>query len=163
MKQKLKLANITNASEAPGEDISHGEKFHLLMKNLSVNSGGSDIGCSMIEIPPGMTAYPYHYNCENEESYYILEGSADLRYDDEIYIISSGDYVVFPAKGPAHQIINSGGTTLKYLRIATMKRPEVTVYPDSGKIEVRNKSIDPGVESVKYFRGDVEVTFWEGE
>ncbi len=163
MKQKLYLANLASASEMSGDVVKHGEKFHHVMKNLSSVTGGINIGCSLIEVPPGKTAYPYHYNCENEESLYILEGNAELRYDNQIYIISKGDYISFPAESPAHQLINTGDTTLKFLCISTMNRPEVTVYPDSGKIAVKNSGIKPGSESVKYYKGDVEVGFWEGE
>ena len=122
MKQKLKLANITNTSEIPEDILLHGDKYHHKRKNLSCETGGN-ISCCLIEAPPGKTSYPYHYNCENDESLFIFEGNAELRYDDEIHIISKGDYISFPAEGPAHQLSNTGDTALRYLCISTMNTP----------------------------------------
>ncbi|NIS08876.1 MAG: cupin domain-containing protein, partial [Candidatus Dadabacteria bacterium] len=71
----------------------HNSRFEYKKKSLSQNSGGQKLGCSIYEVPPGKSAFPFHYHCSNEEAVYILEGNAELRFGDESYFVSKGDYL----------------------------------------------------------------------
>jgi len=71
----------------------------------------------------------------------------------------AGDYLVFPAGAPGHQIINRGSEVLRYLALSTMIEPEVAVYPDSKKTGVLARS--HGVMGVYQDRDAVD--YYEGE
>ena len=167
MKEKLKIANIINEKDLAWDSNEHNSKFEYKKKSLSQNSGGQKLGCSIYEVPPGKSAFPFHYHCSNEEAVYILEGDAELRFGDESYFVSKGDYLTFPAEGSAHQLTNRGETILKYMCISTMTEPDIKIYPDSGKVGVVSSAPQdgsrPDIKTEKILRGDVEVGLWEGE
>lgn len=167
MKEKLKIANIINEKDLAWDSNEHNSKFEYKKKSLSQNSGAQKLGCSIYEVPPGKSAFPFHYHCSNEESVFILEGYAELRFGDESYFVSKGDYLSFPAEGCAHQLTNRGESILKYMCISTMNEPDIKVYPDSGKVGIvssipQNGSISY-IKTEKFLKGDVEVGLWEGE
>ncbi|HSG31972.1 MAG TPA: cupin domain-containing protein [Thermodesulfobacteriota bacterium] len=168
MKEKLKMANIINEKDLVWDTNSYNSRFEYKKKSLSQNSGAEKLGCSIYEVPPGKSAFPFHYHCSNEEAVFILEGNAELRFGDESYFVSKGDYLTFPAEGSAHQLTNRGETTLKYICISTMVEPDIKVYPDSGKVGVVSTASNNGTansgKTEKFLRGDVEVVgLWEGE
>lgn len=68
----------------------------------------------------------------------ILEGEGELRFGDQRYSIRKHDVIACPPGGPevAHQIINTGTTTMRYLALSTMADVETCEYPDSRKILV---------------------------
>ncbi len=167
MKEKLKTANIINEKDLVWDSNEHNSKFEYKKKSLSQNSGGQKLGCSIYEVPPGKSAFPFHYHCSNEEAIFILEGNAELRFGEQSYFVSKGDYLTFPAEGSAHQLTNRGETVLIYICISTMIEPDIKIYPDSGKVGIVDSNIKdgsaPNGTTEKVLRGDVEVGFWEGE
>lgn len=168
MKEKLKTANIINEHDLAWESKEHNSRFTYKKKSLSQNSGADKIGCSIYEVPAGKSAFPFHYHCSNEEAVFILEGNAELRFGEQSYFVSKGDYLTFPAEGSAHQLINRGETVLKYMCISTMIEPDIKIYPDSGKVGVvssctKSGAMTANVRVEKILKGDVEVGLWEGE
>ena len=126
-----------------------------------------ELGCSLYELPAGKRSWPYHYHTGNAEAIYVLAGGGLLRVDDDEHRLAAGDYVAFPpSREGAHRIVNDGDETLRYLAMSTMRDPDVTVYPDSGKIGVFAGSA-PGGEGERdvagYYERDADVDYWEGE
>lgn len=72
--------------------------------------------------------------------------------------LRAGDYFAFPAGPPGHQIINRSGEVLRYLALSTKIDPEVSVYPDSGKVGTWS---DSGGDAL--FRSGSAVDDYEGE
>lgn len=104
-------------------------------KRVARAAGGSRLGCSLEEVPPGQSPARYHYHAANEESMYVLEGSGTLRTPEGEHDVSQGDYVTFPAgEAGAHTIANTSDATLRCLFFSTMREPEVVVYPDEDAI-----------------------------
>ena len=66
----------------------------------------------------------------------ILEGEGELRFGDQRYPIRKHDVIACPTGGPevAHQIINTGTTTMRYLALSTLADVEACEYPDSQKV-----------------------------
>ena len=136
-------------------------------KQLGEAAGGDRLGGSLYELPPGGESWPYHYHTGNEEALYVLDGTGRLRLDGESHRLEPGDYVACPAdETGGHKVANDSDGTLRYLAVSTMETPDVTVYPDSGKIGVFVGS-PPGGRGARpihgYYRADDDVDYWEGE
>ena len=63
----------------------------------------------------------------------IIEGDGELRFGDKRYPIRKHDVIACPPGGPnvAHQIINTGKTTMRYLALSTLADVDTCEYPDS--------------------------------
>ena len=111
------------------------------------------------EIPPGKSAYPYHYHLKNEETFFILKGEGLLRTNEGERTVRSGDLLFFPAgEEGAHKLTNTSATEmLVYLDFDIVHDLDVTVYPDSGKIGVWGKDTN------KIYRIGDDVDYYEGE
>lgn len=125
--------HVVNVEEVAPTSQANG-KFVLEHRALGRAAGGKQLGCGMVTVQPGKTAWPFHYHCANEESMYILSGSGTARIGDDKVEIRAGDYIAFPAGKTAHQTINTGTEPLVYLVFSTMISTEVCGYPDSNKL-----------------------------
>jgi len=121
---------------------------------------GNQTVTAFYNIPPGKSAYPFHYHTVNEEVFYIISGSGILETYDAKYPISTGDVVVCPAgREGAHKITNTSETeNLVYLDVDTNKTPEIAVYPHSNKVGIRAAG---GIRD-NYFM-DSKVRYYDGE
>jgi uncharacterized cupin superfamily protein len=67
----------------------------------------------------------------------------------------------------AHQLVNSSEAVLRYLCFSTMVEPDVTVYPDSGKVGILGGAAPGGPKEDRTFskllRDDTEVGYYDGE
>ena len=136
-------------------------------KRLAAAAGGDRLGCSLYELPPGKRSWPFHFHTGNEEAIYVLAGRGRLRTADGSEPLHPGDYVALPVgREGAHRISNDGDDPLRYLALSTMAEPDVTVYPDSGKIGVYAGS-PPGGDDPRtvegYYRRDDDVDYWLDE
>jgi uncharacterized cupin superfamily protein len=153
-------------SDLDWEETERGET-HFRRKKLAAAAGAGRLGCSLYELPPGGRSWPYHYHEGNEEAIYVLDGRGTIRLDDEERPLRAGEYVALPAgESSAHRVINDGDAPLRYLAMSTMDDPDVTVYPDSGKVGVFAGS-PPGSDDPRsvhgYFRRADAVSYWDGE
>ena len=126
---------ILNISELTFDDWGRGEKFAAKVGRIGQHIGAEKLGYNLTVVAPGKRAFPRHSHRANEEMFFVLEGTGELRVGDNTYPIGQGDVIACPPGGPetAHQITNTGGTELKYLAVSTMISPELAEYPDSGK------------------------------
>ena len=156
----------TNANELEWTTLERGET-NFKRKQLGEAAGGDRLGCSLYELPPGRRSWPYHYHAANEEAIFVLSGTGRLRLDGELSALTEGDYVALPAgERGAHRVVNDSDDPLTYLVISTMDEPDVTAYPDSGKIGVFVGS-PPGGRGNRgihgYYRIDDAVDYWTDE
>lgn len=129
--------NLCNADALAWEDDGNGP-YAVRRKYLARDTGGQDqLGCSLYEVPPGKRDWPLHFHHANEEAIYVLEGSGLLRMPDGEHAIGPGDYAHFRREpAHAHQIINNGDAPLRFLCISGQVAPDVTEYPEEGKMGV---------------------------
>jgi uncharacterized cupin superfamily protein len=116
------------------------------------------MGGSVYELAPGQAVCPYHYEYGNEEWALVLTGRPTLRHPGGEDVLEAGDVVCFP-QGPegAHQLANRTDAPVRVLLLSTMDEPDVTVYPDSGKVGVY-------VDDVRLIvREDSAVDYYDGE
>jgi uncharacterized cupin superfamily protein len=87
-------------------------------------------------LPPGKAQCPFHCHHGEEEMFFILEGEGELRFGEARYPLRPHDVVACPTGGPevAHQIINTGTTTMRYLSLSRLVELEACEYPDSQKV-----------------------------
>lgn len=138
---------------------SEREGYEYYKRELVPKYSSGQCAISVYEIPPGQSAYPYHYHVKNEEAFYILQGKGSLKTPNGEEIVSAGDFLFFPAcEGGAHKLTNTSETELLvYLDFDTTNKIDVAFYPDSGKIGVWGKGIN------KLYRVEDEVGYYSGE
>src|SRR5215475_6432998 len=102
--------------------VASKREFDGRMGSVSSRIGAQKLGYNVTAVPPGRRAFPLHNHRVNEEMFFILEGTGEVRIGDAIHPIRQGDFIACPPGGPelAHQIINTGTSELKYLAVSTM-------------------------------------------
>ena len=143
-------------------------KFDARMGEVAIMLGAQKLGYNVTEIPPGVAAFPFHNHRNNEEMFFILAGSGELRLGYERHPLRAGDIVACPPgdRTTAHQIINTGSANLRFLAVSTMLNPEICEYPDSGKFSVSEKqrNADGASDGFRHVgRAGDQVDYWEGE
>ena len=148
------------------EAVERGEgRIASRFRRLGTATGGHRLQATLYEVEPGKAAFPFHAHFGMEESLYLLEGQGELRLGDACHAVGPGHYATFPV-GPdhAHQLINTGTTTLKYLCMSAGGDPEVVMYPDSGKVGVMAGFLDGWPPTlVGFYRRGSEVGYFDGE
>lgn len=145
------------------------EKFDARMGMIAAKVGAQKLGYNLTAVPPGKRAFPFHNHRVNEEMFFILEGSGEVRIGDKVYPIKVGDVIACPPGGKeaAHQIVNTGPVELKYLAVSTKMSPEIAEYPDSGKFGVMAEyppGPDGKPQGFRFVgRENLGVNYWEGE
>ena len=144
-------------------------KYDAHMGEVAPRVGAKLLGYNVTAVPPGMRAFPKHNHRVNEEMFFVLEGSGELRVGDQTHPVRVGDVIACPPGGPetAHQLVNTGTSELKYLAVSTRLSPEVCEYPDSGKFGVALLNAVDADGKPWSFRhigrtGDAR-DYWEGE
>ncbi|MCR9166036.1 MAG: cupin domain-containing protein [Nannocystaceae bacterium] len=158
--------SIVHEDDVEWVNTQRGTVFENRRRKLAAAAGGERIGCSLTEVPPGKTAWPFHAHLGNEEAIYVLEGRGTLRLGEAQRTLKAGDYVAFLAhEDAAHQVINTSDAPLRYLALSTMNPTDVVVYPDSGKRGIFAGGA-PGLASrtfTAFVPDEAGVEYWEGE
>lgn len=160
--------NVIHEDDLNWIETSQGTAFRSRRKKLAGPAGARMLGASIYELPPGASAFPYHYHCANEELLYVLSGEGSLRLGEEKFPVRAGSFVAMPP-GPAHahRLYNSSNAPLRYLCVSTMIDPEVAVYPDSHKVGVMAGSAPGGDPSKRtlagVYREGSSVGYYDGE
>src|SRR5436305_13169987 len=94
--------------------------FRCLRARVSRQAGSERLGLSLWDLPPGETAYPYHYHLAEEELILVLEGRPSLRTPQGWRELEEGEVVPFlrGAQG-AHQLVNRTTGSVRLLAFST--------------------------------------------
>ena len=154
-----------NFLDSPLEEDATQPGFTLRGATIGPRVGAEKLGASLYELPPGQAICPYHAHLANEEMLIVLTGTPSLRTPEGWRELATGEVASFPVglEG-AHQVANFGADDARVLMISEMVSPEIALYPDSGKVLVREQP--PGQPATGYrklFRDADEVDYWEGE
>jgi uncharacterized cupin superfamily protein len=144
------------------------ERFGSRSGLVGARIGARLLGYNITAVPAGKRAFPLHNHHANEEMFFILEGTGELRVGGERYSLRAGDFIASPPGGPdtAHQIINTGEGELRYLAVSTLITPEVVEYPDSDKVAMisRQPQADGSLRVVRQIgRPAGSLDYWDGE
>ena len=144
-------------------------QFQARMGAVSGRVGARKLGYNITAIPPGKAAFPLHSHRINEEMFFVLQGSGEVRVGSDTFPIRKGDFIACPPSGggAAHQIRNTGTEELRFLAVSTQIFPEINVYPDSGKFRVLayfQSGADDGWEVFSFQgRQGESLDYWDGE
>ena len=145
------------------------ERFDPRIGRVSGPLGAQKLGYNVTALAPGKLAFPFHCHRVNEEMFFVLAGSGEIRIGSKRHPIRTGDIIACPAGGPdsAHQILNTGNTELRYLAISTQLSPDICEYPDSAKHAVMGDFGPDAEGKPQMFRSvartDTSLDYWEGE
>ena len=145
------------------------ERFDARMGFIGPRIGAQKLGYNITAVPPGKRAFPFHNHRVNEEMFFVLQGTGEVRIGESTYPIRTGDVVACPPGGKetAHQIVNTGTEELRYLAVSTKLSPEIVDYPDSGKFGILAE-LPAGADGkpqrfVFVGREGDSLNYWEGE
>jgi uncharacterized cupin superfamily protein len=155
---------FVNLADVEFTDIEENGYYTSKRAQFSASIGARKLGYNFTELPPGKSQCPFHSHREEEEMFLILEGEGELRFGDKRFKIRRHDVIACPTGGAevAHQIINTGTTTMRYLSLSNNSNTEICEYPDSNKVGVFVAgSESPGLR--KMFRAENTVEYYERE
>ena len=154
---------FANLDDVVFTDIEDNGYYTSKRAQFSAGIGARDLGYNLTELPPGKAQCPFHSHRAEEEMFLILEGEGELRYGTERYKIRRYDVIACPTgdSSTAHQIINTGSTTMRYLSLSKLSKIEVCEYPDSNKVGVHADEPGPGVH--KMYRAEITVDYYDRE
>jgi uncharacterized cupin superfamily protein len=155
---------IMNLDEVAFDDVEENGLYTSSRGQISDHIGARKLGYNLTVLPPGKAQCPFHCHHGEEEMFMILEGEGELRFGDKRYPVRKHDVIACPTGGPevAHQIINTGATTMRYLALSTLVDVETCEYPDSQKISiVTGQRGERGLR--KMFRAETTVDYYDRE
>lgn len=162
---QIELPPRPAAYAAPG---TAAERFDGRMGEVATRIGAQKLGYNITAVPPGKRAFPFHSHRVNEEMFFILEGTGEVRIGDARHPVRKGDFIACPPGDAetAHQFINTGVTELRYLAVSTLAYPEICEYPDSGKFLVaeRPRGAEGNAHGFRHIGfADSAADYWDGE
>ena len=155
---------IMNLDEAVFDDVEENGIYTSKRATIGAHIGARKLGYNLTVLPPGKVQCPFHNHHGEEEMFLILEGEGELRFGDQRYPLRANDVIACPTGGPevAHQIVNTGTTTMRYLSLSTVAEVEACEYPDSGKVLVFADA--PGkLRLRKMIRAETTVDYYDRE
>ena len=145
--------------DIPASHRCEHEGYEYFRRKFIPFGGAKNALVSVYEIPPGKSAYPYHYYHKNEETFYILSGEGILKTPEGERKVTAGELLFFPI-GPegAHKLTNSSeNEMLTYIDFDVVHDVDIAVYPDSDKIGIWGMGIN------KIYPEDADVDYYHGE
>jgi uncharacterized cupin superfamily protein len=155
---------VVNLDDVAFDDVEENGIYTSSRGTISGLIGARDLGYNLTVLPPGKAQCPFHCHHGEEEMFLILDGEGELRFGDRRFPIRRHDVIACPPGGPevAHQIINTGTTTMRYLALSTLVEVDACEYPDSGKVSI--VAGRRGARSLrKMFRGENTVDYYDRE
>jgi len=139
------------------------ERYGAKMAFVGRQVGAVKLGYNVTTVAPGKRAFPAHNHRINEEMFFILSGTGEVRIGAATYPIREGDFIGCPPgdRATAHQIVNTGREDLRFLAVSTKESLDIAEYPDTGKFGVLSE--DPDFPFRFVGRASSAADYWEGE
>jgi uncharacterized cupin superfamily protein len=116
-------------SKAPG--------YEYRTARLGSRLGGSRLGMSVYDLPPGQAIGAYHFEWTDEEWLIALHGHVTVRTREGDRVFDPGDVICFPA-GPegAHEARNASDEPVRVAIFSTKNEFGIVEYPDDHKVGI---------------------------
>ncbi|MEZ8142993.1 cupin [Enterovibrio norvegicus FF-162] len=127
--------------EMEGVTKTHFLNANAVRKSKSLGDlvGLTGLGFHIIEIEPGHESTQYHVHYFEDECVYVLAGNAEVTIDEEVFPVSQGDFIGYPAGGLPHTMINTGESTLRCIVVGQRLAHDEADYPRLNKRIFRNQ------------------------
>eukprot|EP00026_Physarum_polycephalum_P014904 Phypoly_transcript_15471.p1 GENE.Phypoly_transcript_15471~~Phypoly_transcript_15471.p1 ORF type:complete len:158 (+),score=14.90 Phypoly_transcript_15471:87-560(+) len=102
-------------------------------RSLGDKVGLTKVGVHFVTLKPGNRSTVEHVHKISDEFAYIISGAGTVTLDGNTFSLSEGDFIGFPANGPAHTIINNGDQDLVYIMGGDRPPFDVVRYPNMKK------------------------------
>lgn len=154
----METFNLFGGETDLGPDGSEPPGYRCSAVRLGPKLGGSRIGMTVYDLPPGEAICPYHFEWTDEEWLVVVAGTPTLRDPDGDYVLAPGDVVCFPA-GPAgaHQVRNGSNDPVRVAILSTKNDVGIAEYPDSDKVGVW------AGDAHYMLRRSEHLDYWDGE
>lgn len=101
--------------------------------SLGDATGLSRLGVHINVVAPGGISTEPHTHASVDEFIYVLSGQGTVALGGNSHLVCAGDFIGFPANGPAHAMTNTGSEDLVYLVGGNRPAVDVCDYPLQGK------------------------------
>jgi uncharacterized cupin superfamily protein len=152
------IVNLSGELEWDAENERSGYRHRVAAVGRRL--GGTLLGGSVYELPPGEKTWPYHYELGCEEWLFVLSGRPTLRTPDGERELDPGDLAVF-VEGPAgaHLVHNRTEEPCRVLLLSSKAPLAIIHYPDSDKVGLWTQA--GGYDAI--LRREPKLDYWEGE
>lgn len=157
---------IRNIDDVDLHAQTHGTSFEAKTGRVGTGLGLTTLGISVLNVPPGKRAWPFHRHHITEEAFFIVSGSGEYRYGGDRFPVKAGDIVAAPAGGEAHQLVNTGSEPLRYLALSSSHGGvDIVEYPDTGKVGIMAgiKNHDFRTATYRAMGKVAPQDYWDGE
>lgn len=154
----METFNLFHGETDRGPEGDEPPGYDARAARLGPKLGGSRIGMSVYDLPPGQAVCPYHFEWTDEEWLIVVSGRPVLRTPAGERTLEPGDVVCFPA-GPdgAHQVRNAGDEPVRVAIASTKNEFGIAEYPDSDKVGVW------AGDAHYMLRRSGHLDYWDGE
>jgi quercetin 2,3-dioxygenase len=132
-------ALVRAADRGEPRRIRHAEnpRSEVHVVPLSRPAGLSRTAVNLARVPAGRESFVFHLHHAQEEWMFVLAGHGVAEIGEAEHEVGPGDFLGFPAGGPAHHLRNPSGEDLLYLAGGdAFGGVEVVDYPRAGKRKV---------------------------
>jgi uncharacterized cupin superfamily protein len=166
MEMKMPSKPLVNIADVALNERGHGEAFKAKWASLGAALGLTGLGCALHVVPSGKRAFPFHVHHVADELFFIISGTGEYRFGEEVFPVRPGDLLGAPAGKAAHQLVNTGTDDLRYLGLSTNGSVDVVEYPDSKKFGVLAGMTSGDMKTARFShigRSGERVDYWDGE
>lgn len=107
---------VTDVDSVEPQVLPSGSKHYSLISAATNDAKHHSV--SYFEFVPGAQCHKHHHPEGFEESYYIIEGVAEVHLEDEVFFLNAGQSILIPPLR-VHGLVNSSSDVLKFLVITT--------------------------------------------
>jgi uncharacterized cupin superfamily protein len=151
---------IFNLLDCDLAEQAHPREGHRFLRAMLGQAAGAKLtGFSVYELPPGETAWAYHYELNREEWLIGVAGEVVVRTPAGDETLRAGDVTCFPAGAEgAHQVRNDSDAPARFAMPSS--------WPGDGYVAVRPDSntaliVGPGFRRIVPL--DEDLGYWERE
>jgi len=141
MDKYLITSEAIDALEGTAKTHFLNENAKRINKSLGDLTGLTGFGFHIIEVSPGHQTTERHMHYHEDECVYVLEGTAEATIGDDVFTVKAGDFLGYRAGGMAHELRNTGTSTLKCIVVGQRLDHDVGDYPRLNKRIFRQKGL----------------------